>query len=213
MRTRMLFVGLLAALALPAAAHAKGISLVAACGATGCKDVTRIAGDSTPFPNGVAARAPTTSAPFVRIVIVIAEPADAAGRGDVIAKQSYIYVPSLHLARTLGPGRAHKRQVWQHVDALAQQTLGRMLYGIERFPARRLDELGRSPAVKLPPRHPVAMNRSSGPVDGTPHYKPITEDPRGDSSGIAWWIWPVGGLAALLAAGLIARRANAVRAT
>lgn len=214
MRTRIVLFSLLLAVALAPPAAAKGVALIAVCGADGCKDVTRVVGDNAPFPYGKAVRAPRTSAALVRIVVVIAEPqGNGGGSGDVVARQSYLYAPSLHLARSRTAPHHRHELVWQRVDALARQTLGRVVDGVARYPARPLDRVGALPEPHLPPIHPVGMNRSSGPIDGTPHYLTRPAKAKTSKSGFAW-TWPAGVAVLVAAAGLAwRRRVSADRAT
>jgi hypothetical protein len=150
------------AAAFTAVAGAKGISLVAVCGAGHCRDVTDASnGEAVGFPMGTIAHVPAATAPFVRVVAKVSGPPSSAGGPEVeIARSSYLYVPSLHLIRAQrrrnGGSGAQMRAVWQHADALLVQNLRSLLRGVPRFAPRRLDRIRHSPAVTLPVRPTLA---------------------------------------------------------
>ena len=185
-------------------AGAKGVSQVAICGAQGCKDVTNRAGDNNlAFPMGKKTHPPGTSAAFVRVVTVISEPSGAAaGTEEVVARSSYLYVPSLHLIRTQrrtqGATGIQMKAVWQRADPLLVQSLGELLYGFPRFAPVRLDHLRFSPPVKLPEK--LGSHATVAATTGLATPPQAVKDTH-DSGGVPWWAI-VAGLA-LAAAGAV----------
>lgn len=186
-------------------ALAKGVTQVAVCGAQGCKDATAAAGRDTglAFPMGRVIDPPVVSAPFVRVVVGIGEPGQAADGTNslVMARSSYLYVPSLQLFRA--PRRSASGRLsapaWQRAGGTLVSGLSDVLGGVARFPARRLNSIGPSPAVELP-------RPDAGEERGVTALSPSRVEQQGSPAGnggtdAGWW---AGGFAVLALLGLAA---------
>ena len=134
---------------------------------------------------------PRTEAAFVRVVTVVSMPPEESGTGtEQDHRSSYLYVPSLQLIwaqrRIQTATGAQTRAVWQRPNALVVQELGNLLYGVKRFPPRRLDQIKHSPAVTLPEKlgnHPTVAT----PQPVTPSVPSQPAGDSGSSSDFPWW--------------------------
>jgi hypothetical protein len=124
---KLVLVLFLAALAVPAVAHAKGALGVEVCGADGCKQqrfASAYEAGGGPFTGMGGIVTPAEPAPWLRGSILIGEPTE----GKVFGRVPFFYVPGADLM--VDPGESSGRPAWWHptgelgrlVRALAPQV-------------------------------------------------------------------------------------------
>jgi hypothetical protein len=123
MRAQIAVLTLTAALALPAAAAAKEIQSVQACGADGCDDVTNIASPAA-LDGGGRGNPPAGAAPFFRFKVAV-----KAGEGR--SGWSFLYVPSAQKVRA-------DDGTWMNPTTASLHALDRLVRGRQPLAAARL---------------------------------------------------------------------------
>ena len=112
-----------AVLALPAAASAKEIASVQACGADGCDDVTTLASPAV-LDGGGRGNPPAGAAPFFRFKVEVKA-------GHERGHWSFLYVPSADKVR--GDDGS-----WMNPTTASLRALDRLTHGRRPLPASRL---------------------------------------------------------------------------
>jgi hypothetical protein len=145
-RRHVLLLALLAALAAAPPAHAKRIDALTACGADGCRDVTRAIGQALHELGGVALATRPRPAPHFRLVMRIGDGHRTLGTDRLI------YVPS---ARAVGGEGG-----WSRLDRGAAAKLDRTLAKRRPLPATKLpgtaQDMSATEAVPAPAAEPPA---------------------------------------------------------
>lgn len=176
MTARIALLVTLAALALPAAAPAKGVVKVVVCGADGCTNVTSKARDTHLMDLGGATGGPTANGPgFVRLRVSIGE----GGRSRVTVRQ--LYVPARDIIATREDGGGW---VWTAALPDTSRILRRISRGVDPIPASRL---------------PAAALRTAPATTPRPAPKPVSTQ----GASTPWWPFA---LLAVLVGAFAARR-------
>jgi hypothetical protein len=191
-RTTIVPVALAAALAVPAAAQAKQVQQVKACGTGGeCRTVDAHGDDGMGLmPSGRGGGPPDHRAPFYRLTLVI-----GAG-GSIEGRTHAFYAPSLRLVSFDEPGAAVQ---WETPPAPARRLADRAVRGLPPLSAARMP-LGRLPQAAVATAEPARPARQAATADGPP-WAVI--------GLVAAALAAAGGLGARLRAGYRSRRANA----
>lgn len=155
-----------AALALPAAAQAKQVQQVKACGAGGdCRTLGAHGDDGMGLlPAGRGGGPPDHQVPFFRLTLVIGDGTHTEGRVHAF------YAPSLRLVSFDEPGAAVQ---WETPPAPARRLADRAVRGLPALPASRMP-LGRLPQATVvtssspEPARPAGAATTTATGDGTP---------------------------------------------
>ena len=123
MRAKIVLLTTAVALALPAAAAAKEIVAVQACGTGGCEDVTAITSHAA-LDGGGRANPPGRAAPFFRINVKVKAGGETGG-------WKFLYVPSAQKVR--GDDGS-----WMNPTTASLRALDRIVQGLRPLPAARL---------------------------------------------------------------------------
>jgi len=170
----------LALTALSAApAHAKGVTKLTACGASGCHDATPKEHDTTVLEAGAQVGPPDAGAPFYELRATVGPPPEEGVEG---VRVQMLYVPSLHVIRVDWPEQPPQ---WMQTGGRTERALNRTIAGLTPFPASGLNLSGATPVTE------------ARVVEVVPAPRPD----QAASSGIDWLAWAAGGSAALLLLG------------
>jgi hypothetical protein len=181
MPRRMLLTAVLALLAAAPAASAKEVEKVQVCGAAGCSDVTKVAGQSLFFDSTTPGDPPAPSA-FVRIHFRVGD-----GSGQHHDTFAIVATTDGRHLRTGGPDGA---PAWFTLRADQGAAVRRAIRGIEPFPASRMP----ATAPYVPPTARVVET-----------FSPAAATATSDDGGIATGTLVLGGGVLLLALAGLAR--------
>ena len=164
-RTLVSLMVVVAMLAVPAAAGAKGVEDAQACGASGC--VAALTPDTyLIFEGGPGAPPPAAREPFYELRYRMMT---GDGPEPEMVPMRMLYVPGARLLRG-------EDGVWMRPDRRAAEALRRHLTGVEPFPAARLDLSSRQ----------AASDPQPGPMDlRTPGQEPDSATGGGLDAGPA----------------------------
>jgi hypothetical protein len=151
---------LAALLAVPAAAPAKGIDRVLACGPEGCTNVT----DRVPegpdgggiFGTGSPARAPSARHRFVVVRVGMRDPSD-----HIVDGWTFAFVPALDMVRyqrVLGVYR------WGRLTPQDAALMDRLVRGVEPWPAQHM-RVGQEQEPTSPAKARAPVREASGAGD------------------------------------------------